>query len=61
MNISELHKEQQLEFGSWILGEIWHRRLVACSNSWYRNGRKVSIIHLHKMWKKQMRSERTVN
>ena len=57
MTIAELNSEQQMAFGSWILGEIWHRRLVACSNSWYRNGRKVSIKHLHKIWKKHERTK----
>ena len=40
-------KSNSVEFGSFILGEIWSKRLVNKPDSWYYKGRKVHILLLY--------------
>jgi hypothetical protein len=42
--------DTRMDFGGWILGEIWAKRLINKPDCWYRNGKKVSIVDLHKSW-----------
>lgn len=43
--------EEQQEFGSYILGEIFRQRLQPKPDCWYHNGRKVSIINIYESFK----------
>ena len=46
----------EMNFGSYILGEIWAKRLVT-GYCWYHNGRKVHIKLLHKKWKRKNKND----
>ena len=41
---------EAMDFGGWILGEFWAKRLINQPDCWYHNNKKVSIIDLHKNW-----------
>ena len=42
--------DTRMDFGGWILGEIWAKRLINKPDCWYRNNKKVSIVDLHRSW-----------
>ena len=39
-----------MDFGGFILGEVWAKNLINKSDSWYHNNKKVSIVDLYKIW-----------
>jgi len=43
--------DTRMDFGGWILGEVWAKRLLSQPDCWYHNDKKVSILDLHKKWK----------
>lgn len=45
-------KELQMDFGMFLLGEIWKGRLEK-SYCWYYKNKKVTIVDLHKIWERK--------
>jgi hypothetical protein len=56
-NIKKLQDEENMNFGSFILGEIWNRRLYPTPGAWMYDNKKVSIVDILKIYQEQNKRE----